>query len=99
MMKKRKKTVIVNKRRFTAFLTMLLILTCCGFSSVRNHAASAEDMQYILVHVKPGDTLWSIAKSNNSGKKNTRSLVYDIQKCNKLNGSTIHVGDELVIPL
>lgn len=98
-MKKRKKTVIVNKRRFVTFLTLTLILTCCGFSSVKNHVSCAEDTQYILVRVKPGDTLWSIAQSNNSGKKNTRSLVYDIQKCNKLKNSTIHAGDELVIPL
>lgn len=98
-MKKRKKTVIVNKRRFAAFLATMLILTCCGFSSVKNHVTSAEDAQYILVHVKPGDTLWSIALDNNSGNKSIRSFVHDIQKYNKLNGSTIYAGDELVIPL
>ena len=78
-MKKRKRTVIIKRRRFAAFLAILLILTCCGFSSVKNHTARADEFQYILVHVKPGDTLWSIAKNNNFGKKNTRSLVYDIK--------------------
>ncbi len=98
-MKKRKRTVIIKRRRFAAFLAILLILTCCGFSSVKNHTAQADEFQYILVHVKPGDTLWSIAKNNNFGKKNTRSLVYDIKKYNKLHGSTIYAGDELVIPI
>lgn len=98
-MRKTKKTVIVNKRRFAAFVAIMLILTCCGFSSIRSRCASANEFQYILVHVKPGDTLWSIAKDNNYGSKNTRSLVYDIKKYNKLKSSTIHAGDELVIPI
>lgn len=98
-MNKKKKTVIVNKRRFVTFLTIMLMFTCCGFSSVRKHTTSADSTNYILIHVQPGDTLWSIARSNSYGNKNTRSLVHEIKKYNNLKSSTIYVGDELVIPV
>ena len=98
MRKSRKRTVIVNKRRFTAFLAVLLILSCCGFSSVKRSLAR-NATEVISVFVTPGDTLWSIAASNNPGNKDIRKVVNGIKKYNKLTTNTIHAGDELYIPM
>lgn len=99
MKTKKKRTVITNKRRFTAFLTAVLILTCCGFSSVKNHVSGSSAAELISVFVTPGDTLWNIAAQNNPGNKDIRTLVHEIKKYNNLNSNTIHAGDELIIPV
>ncbi len=97
-MKKKKRTVIKNKRRFTAFVMFVIILTCCGFSSVKNHV-KGEDVATVSVYVTPGDTLWQIAKENNPENKDIRRLVYEIKELNNLKTSNIIVGEEILIPV
>lgn len=96
--RKHKRTVIVNKKRFSAFLAVMFLMTCFGISSIRNRATAADELQFIAIQVKPGDSLWSIAQKNNSCKKNVRVLVNDIKKHNNLKSNTIYAGDELLIP-
>ena len=50
-----------------------------------------EDYSLIIYIVKPGDTLWSIAK-------NLRSTVEDIVKANAIEEEQIKVGEKLYIP-
>jgi len=95
---RKKKTVIKNKRRFTAFITFVIILTCCGFSSVKSYV-SESDRPTVSVYVTPGDTLWTLASDNNPNNKDIRNLVHEIKKYNKLNSNTIQVGEEIHIPL
>ena len=97
--RKRKKTCITNKRRFVTFLSVLIILSCCGFSSVRNYVSGKSENNVIRVSVVPGDTLWKIAAENNPDKRDVRELVHEIKKYNNLRTSTIHVGDEIFIPV
>ena len=97
-MKKKKRTVIKNKKRFTMFVLTLVMLITCGFSSVRNHNETKE-VKTISVFVDYGDTLWDIAKNNNPNNEDVRTLVYEIKKCNNLNSNTIKAGDEILIPV
>lgn len=99
MKKHNKKTVLKNKKRFILFLLTLLILVCCGFSSIRYHVAKANTCDFISVHVFSGDTLWDIASENNPDNQDLRKLVYEIKKFNNLTSYTIHAGDTLLIPI
>ena len=99
-MKTTKKRIgITNKKRFTAFLAIVLILTCCGFSSVKSYVSGGSQVEWISVFVAPGDTLWNIAAANNPGNRDLRTLVHEIKKYNGLSSNTIHAGDKLVIPV
>ena len=62
-------------------------------------AADLSDDLKTSVYVTPGDTLWSIAQKNNPENKELRTHVREIQKYNKLASSTIHAGDEIIIPI
>lgn len=95
----KRQKMMIKRRRFILFMTLLLIVTCCGFSSAKNNVTPSNDGAYISVYVTPGDTLWSIAQKNNPENKELRSHVREIQKYNKLASSTIHAGDEIIIPL
>lgn len=94
----KRKIMMKKRRRFMFFMSLLLIITCCGFSSSRSRV-SADDTAYISVYVTHGDTLWTIAAKNNPDQKDIRTRVHEIKKCNKLLSSTIHAGDELIIPV
>ncbi len=48
-------------------------------------------------HVKPGDTLWSIAAAHGTGG-DVRAAVYSIRSANHLSGATIVPGQTLVLP-
>ena len=94
----------IKKISIISFILVLIaVFTIIIFSNIVHagdeHAADNSVKGYTYITVSRNDTLWSIAKNNNFGKKNTRSLVYDIKKYNKLHGSTIYAGDELVIPI
>lgn len=97
--RKKKRTVIKNRKRFTLFLTVMVILTCCGFSSVKKHVTPREEMDAITILVSNGDTLWSIASDYNEGNEDIRKLVHRIKKYNNLKSYTIYDGDEILIPV
>ena len=49
-----------------------------------------------VVTVRPHDTLWSIAARNYAG--DPRDAIYQIARANHLNGSSITVGQRLLLP-
>lgn len=98
-MKIRKKRIgITNKKRFSMFFAAMLLILCCGFSSVRSYVSNSGDIQMISVFVAPGDTLWDIAIQNNPHNRDVRNLIHEIKKYNHLTSNTIHVGDVLLVP-
>jgi LysM repeat protein len=46
--------------------------------------------------VKPGDTLWSIASERYGG--DPRPSIYRLERRNHLHGTTLSVGERLVLP-
>ena len=97
-MKTKKRTVIVNKKRFFIFILLSIILLLSGFSSVKSHF-SGNTKEFVAVYVSSGDTLWNIASKNNYENKDIRKLVYEIKKFNNLNSNTIYAGDKILIPV
>jgi LysM repeat protein len=46
-----------------------------------------------------GDTLWSIAAQHTQPGEDVRTTVFDIKRMNRLEGSIIQAGEQLVVPL
>ena len=95
------KVRIVNKTRFITFLIILLTLTSILINALFKigKAYSVTYTHYINIEVKAGDTLWGIAKKNNTGKEDIRKLVYKIMKINNLETAKIKPGDIIKVPI
>lgn len=98
---KKKKIIITNRKRFTAFVAVCVLLVCMVCMTTFNKRTSvyAQGVSEVaLVEVTRGDTLWSIAKQYKQENQDTRDMIDDIKEYNKLTSSSICVGDVLYIP-
>ena len=59
----------------------------------RSSAATGPEERYV---VRPADTLWSIAAGHYAG--DPREGVWELQRRNRLRGTTIRPGQVLVLP-
>lgn len=75
------------------FFTTVIIQA--NANSLRAGAASEEQLIYV---VGSGDTLWLIAKQFTDESGDIRKFVHQMMKVNGLKGSTIHPGQQLLIP-
>ena len=93
----------INKRKFirstsiTIGLIILLILMLSNISFSHTEAIFKE------ISVSSGDTLWSIAKHEQTNNlyfqdKDIRDIIYEIKYINNLNNSNLSIGDKLCIP-
>lgn len=100
-MKKSVKIKIVNKRRFTAFLTVCALICTAIFTAAFSNSShvSASDAEYELIYVGDGDTLWSIAKDYYPSSMNVHNIISDIKFINDMTSNTIYSGDVLYIPV
>ena len=62
-------------------------------------SASSEVYEKQIVTVHTGDTLWDIAADWSGKDEDIREVIMRIQKENKLKGSNLAVGQQLVIPV
>ena len=77
------------------FARLLLVLAVAVFlwaTFARSSDASGPEQRYV---VRPADTLWSIAATRYS---DPREGVYELQRRNGLEGTTIVPGQVLVVP-
>ena len=94
---------IVNKKKFTRMIIIVLgiIFSMCFYFS--NVSFSKGEVKTKNIYVSSGDTLWSIAmqeKENNSyyENKDVRDIIDEIRKVNNLdNTSYLKVGQKLVL--
>ena len=98
----RKHTVIVNKKRFFSFIlvsVILLNMLIFNLYEPKSSRATATDISSpVIVTVKSGDTLWSIANEYSDGEKDVRELIHEIKKHNSLKNSNLIVGQKIEIP-
>lgn len=85
-----------NKTRFFTFLSTLIILSV--LIAITGNVYGYKEPAYRTVVVKGGDTLWNIAKENNS-QGDIRKNIYEIKKINNLDSSEIYEGTQLLIPV
>ena len=89
--------------------TIYIIQLICSYLSflfwswVVKAQESANDIQYKVVEIKDGDSLWSIAKENmdnttDSGFINIYQYIHEIKRCNNMKSNQINAGCYLMVP-
>ena len=84
------------KRFLIAFLLGALMSGGFTYMTV---SASPEIYEKQVITVHTGDTLWDIAADWSGRDEDIREVILRIQKENKLTGSNLAVGQQLVIPV
>ena len=108
LQKKKRQRELREKRPF--FITgavLISLLSVCFFlyfgDRVVKAQESANDIQYKVVEIKNGDSLWSIAKenmdnTNDSGFINIYQYIHEIKRCNNMKSNQINAGCYLMVP-
>ena len=95
----------VRLLRLSALIMIVLTVSAVSFFSIsfagddEAHAASsspAREPERMIV--KPGDTLWSIAKSRIAEGEDLRAYIYKLKKTNGLKNANLQAGQTLVLP-
>lgn len=97
---KKKRVVIVDRFRFTMFLTLvsLIFIILIGIGLNFGKVYSTTYNGYYEVRVKKSDTLWKIASENNPNNEDIRRVIYRIKQINNLDDCFIKEGDIVKIP-
>ena len=74
-------------------LIMIALVAVVAFSVVRSSHGAGREQRYV---VEPTDTLWSIASSHYAG--DPREGVWKLRQRNHLAGTTLRLGQTLVLP-
>lgn len=109
LQKKKRQRELREKRPFfiTGAVLIISLLSVCFFlyfgDRVVKAQESANDIQYKVVEIKNGDSLWSIAKenmdnTNDSGFINIYQYVHEIKRCNNMKSNQINAGCYLMVP-
>ncbi len=95
-------TVRLTRRgRLVLFLTVLaavLAATVAVGPAVVATAGAGEPVDVRTVTVQPGQTLWEIAMAN-GGTGDPRTVVYEIEQLNHLDGAELQIGQTLDVPM
>lgn len=84
----------------TVILVCVLAIGLVGFPRSDVSANNEAVIQYKTIKVKKGDTVWGIAeKYYEEPCGDIRDYVYEIKKCNDLDGYQINEGCYLCIPV
>ena len=110
LQKKKHERELREKRPFfiTGVIIFISLLTICCFLYFSNSIVRAKepssDIQYKVVEVQEGDSLWSIArenleeKSNDYGFTEIYQYIHEIKKCNNMKSNQINTGCYLMVP-
>ena len=109
LQKKKSQRELREKRPFfiTGAVLIISLLSVCFFlyfgDRVVKAQESANDIQYKVVEIKDGDSLWSIAKenmdnTNDSGFTNIYQYIHEIKRCNNMKSNQINAGCYLMVP-
>ena len=96
-----KKYRIVNKFRFTAAVTVLLLLIAVIFGSIAGafDASGTNVREYVTVKVEYGDTLWNLARTYGPGNADVRLVIHEICDINNVSADTLQAGQYITIPV
>ena len=109
LQKKKRQRELREKRPFfiTGAVLIISLLSVCFLlyfgDRVVKAQESANDIQYKVVEIKNGDSLWSIAKenmdnTNDSGFINIYQYIHEIKRCNNMKSNQINAGCYLMVP-
>jgi hypothetical protein len=82
-----------------ALLVTVISLLAAGVAQATNDGPSPRQARQHLVQVvvRPGQSLWSVAKSADPDQ-DTRAVIQQIIDLNSLNGDTVFAGQQLWVP-
>lgn len=97
------------RKRYPIIIIAIIIslLGICFFLYLGDRVVKAKeptsDIQYKVVQVEEGDSLWSIARENMSkssyaGYSDIYQYIYEIKKCNNMKTNQINAGCYLMVP-
>ena len=109
LQKKKRQRELREKRPFfiTGAVLIISLLSVCFFlyfgDRVVKAQESANDIQYKVVEIKDGDSLWSIDKenmdnTNDSGFINIYQYIHEIKRCNNMKSNQVNAGCYLMVP-
>lgn len=95
---------IVNLPRFILSTLMVLGIIFVLSLIITGNSLSYKELEYRIIYISNGDTLWSIAKDEKNSnkyydKKDVRYILEDIKQLNNLENSNLKIGQELKIPV
>ena len=106
--KKRQRELREKRPFFITGVVLIISLLCISFflyfgDSVVEAQEPTTDIQYKVVEIKDGDSLWSIAKenmdnTNDSGFTNIYQYIHEIKRCNNMKSNQINAGCYLMVP-
>ena len=107
--KKRQRELCEKRPFFITGVVLIISLLCISFflyfgDSVVEAQEPTTDIQYKVVEIKAGDSLWSIAKENmsdelnHSGFTDIYQYIHEIKKCNNMKSNQINAGCYLMVP-
>ena len=106
--KKRQRELREKRPFFITGVVLIISLLCISFflyfgDRVVKAQESANDIQYKVVEIKDGDSLWSIAKenmdnTNDSGFINIYQYIHEIKRCNNMKSNQVNAGCYLMVP-
>lgn len=90
-------TLITSARiRALSIISITVIVVLLFLSSAVQ--ATGETVDTRDYRVKPGDTLWQIAKTHGPENADTRRVVAAIERLNRLDGGVLLAGQVIEIP-
>lgn len=94
---------IKDIKKFLRSIFIILILTITIILLIGNSSYSSKNIEYKTISVSEGDTLWNIAKSNQTSNeyykgKDIRYIINDLIYLNNLKDGNIITNQELIIP-
>ena len=90
----------IRTSTLTRAVVLLTAVAVVFFLLLASGAGAGNEVRPTGVHVVVGgDTLWSIAAQHTQAGEDIRTTVFDIKRMNRLEGSIIQAGEQLVVPL
>jgi LysM repeat protein len=91
-------TLITSARfRALSIISITVIVVLLFLSSAVQ--ATGDVTETDTYRVKPGDTLWQIARTHGPQNADTRRIVAAIEKLNEIEGSYLQAGQVIEIPV
>lgn len=95
---------IKNFKKFVRSIFIILGMAVLIILLIGKASYSSKQVEYKTISVSQGDTLWNIAKSNQSNNgyykgKDIRYIVNDLIKVNDLKNGSLYTNQELRIPV
>lgn len=95
---------IKNVKKFVRSIFIIIALMFLIILLIEGASYSSKQVEYKTICISKGDTLWSIAKSNQKSNdyykgKDIRFIIDDIMEINKLDNSSLKINQELIVPV